>query len=701
MISRFQNNEPKYLEPVAQALNAVIFINLSSEEDGKGLDADAVDSENISNAERPRCWEQEYVLLLWFSHLVLTPFDLSLVSPIHSSTTGPMGFQTSKSLPVVAYRALEFGLRALQSASLQRDAAALLLVRLALRPDMQNYGVLNSLISWCLCRLSEAEVDSKIHKLIGVLSALNGIVRLANLHDIANEAMAIFSAVTEIFYSNDTVNEVVRSSAVAKGLSIKIQRNLLGQVLQVTDNADRTCISLRQKMFEEMSALEDIIDYLLRSLAERDTQVRLISSKAISMLALKLDPELADEVLEAVLGSLNEDVLTKGSLRSLAAVNATRWHGLVITLSHMLFRRSPRPTRLPEILEALYLALNFEQRSSAGASVGGNIRDAANFGLWSLARRYSTAELEKCNMSPIQLHAAGNEMVSAMQMSANILVNAACLDSSGNVRRGSSAALQELIGRHPDTIHNGIALIQVVDYHAVGLRRRAIEDVSYDAAHLGNMYLDSLMEGLRGWKGMSASDRASREYAAHAMGRLATLQTHQLKTESVSKILSGLENTPRHEVEERHGLMLALTAICDETVRVRPADGGNRLVHEVVDFEQINSFWNLFDETLKITSKDMTASQRPELTASGIIGLTGALSLCSLSLKECLQKQSKPLDHILKPTETTMEMLTICLKGFKDQALAEIDVACASLGQFVGWDGCHHLALSWLKVGYL
>lgn len=51
------------------------------------------------------------------------------------------------------------------------------------------------------------------------------------------------------------------------------------------------------------------------------------------------------------------------------------------------------------------------------------------------------------------------------------LLLSACLDPAGNIRRGSSAALQELIGRHPNQVTEGIAIVQIVDYQAVGLRK--------------------------------------------------------------------------------------------------------------------------------------------------------------------------------------------------------------------------------------
>jgi hypothetical protein len=94
---------------------------------------------------------------------------------------------------------------------------------------------------------------------------------------------------------------------------------------------------------------------------------------------------MATQVIEAVLDSLTHNVLwvtntiggAQGKKRDLSAVNPLEWHGLILTLSHLLYRRSPPPESLSEILNALLLGLSFERRSTSGSSVGTNVRDAA------------------------------------------------------------------------------------------------------------------------------------------------------------------------------------------------------------------------------------------------------------------------------------------------------------------------------------
>jgi len=144
-------------------------------------------------------------------------------------------------------------------------------------------------------------------------------------------------------------------------------------------------------------------------------------------------------------------------------------------------------------------------RSTSGASIGTNVRDAANFGIWALARRYTTAELQAIDISAAVIHLRYTGC-SILQILATELVVTASLDPAGNIRRGSSAALQELIGRHPNTIDEGIKLVQVVDYHAVALRSRAVTEVATHASQLSTWYLKGLLDGLLGWRGIGDPD---------------------------------------------------------------------------------------------------------------------------------------------------------------------------------------------------
>jgi hypothetical protein len=329
---------------------------------------------------------------------------------------------------------------------------------------------------------------------------------------------------------------------------------------------------------EELAGVEVVettIGFLLECLADNDTPVRFAASKALSIITLKLDADMASQVVEAVLESLNRNVLRVKDPRDPAAppkkdlsmVDPLEWHGLMLTLSHLLYRRSPPAENLADIVHALLMGLSYERRSTSGSSTGANVRDAACFGIWALARRYTTAELLAVPAASLTTDTRSG--ASILQIIATELVVAACLDTSGNIRRGSSAALQELIGRHPDTVEKGIWVVQTVDYHAVALRSRALQDVALGVTKLSGQYGEAILEALLGWRGVGDGDAAARRAAGNSYGmitaELASTESnpvHRL-TQSVSLVLDRIKLLEARQVEERHGLFFSFASVLD------------------------------------------------------------------------------------------------------------------------------------------
>jgi hypothetical protein len=136
---------------------------------------------------------------------------------------------------------------------------------------------------------------------------------------------------------DDAMLAFLSSSAVTKKLVVKLLRNIA--LLSLQSSFDNLI-----DFFEASSVVEETIEYGLQSLEDRDTPVRFAASKALSMIVLRLDPEMGHEVVQAVLDSFNEDMPARRSERpDFGAANALRWHGLTLTLAHALFRRSASP----------------------------------------------------------------------------------------------------------------------------------------------------------------------------------------------------------------------------------------------------------------------------------------------------------------------------------------------------------------------
>lgn len=567
VIVRFLNVEAKYLELLLSALEDA--------EQQKQQQQQQQGQENPTTDETPISeqwsWEQRYIVLLWLSHLFLAPFDLSTISSVDFedgvAPTIP-NLKWPKNIPGITMRVVPIGIKYLATAGKERDAAKALLVRVAMRRDMQELGILESLVHWAMASLRPRK-DATIgppYYYLGILAFLAGVLRSSSeTSDMDRYLVVLFQNTLAISAGENDLSKIIISLALARKMIIKVIRSIIVALLR-QPQPDRTTVELT----------ETAIGYLLDSLSDNDTPVRLAASKALSIITLKLDPDMASEVVEAVLESLNRNVLWNNMsnqpetkpVRDLSAVNSLEWHGLTLTLSHLLYRRSPPARQLSDIVHALLLGLSFEQRGLSGASIGANVRDAACFGIWALARRYSTAELLTVPTKSVFAAKSHPASSSILQVLGTELVMTASLDPEGNIRRGASAALQELIGRHPDTVEKGIGVVQVVDYHAVARRSRAIEEVATNASKLSKQYGEAIVDGILGWRGIGDMDVSSRRVAGASFGVL-TAELSDLGSDepfrrletSMELVMDQINMLEKRQVEEKHGLLACLAGV--------------------------------------------------------------------------------------------------------------------------------------------
>ncbi|KAI1450191.1 tubulin folding cofactor D C terminal-domain-containing protein [Annulohypoxylon stygium] len=549
VIVRFLNVETRYLELLLQAIE---------------------DSERETDSWT---WHERYIVLLWLSQLFFAPFDLSTISSGDADdldrSTVP-GFEWPSLIPGITLRVIPLAIKYLASPGKERDGAKALLVRVAMRKDMQELGILNALVKWALSTLNpskDAPVESPYYY-IGTLSFLAGVLGASADTSIMDPYLsAIFSSIQSIDAEENAAFDVIKGSALARKMLIKIIRSVVTLVLRKPEQTD-----------SDTEMIEISISYLLERLADNDTPVRLAASKALSVITLKLEPEMASEVIEAVLGALNQNVLwvkdksnpSAPPTKDITAVDPLEWHGLMLTLSHLLYRRSPPAENLSDIIHALLMGLSFEKRNPSGGSIGSNVRDASCFGIWALARRYTTSELLQVQTKSVLVARGHDPTASILQVVATELAVTASLDPAGNIRRGASAALQELIGRHPDTVEKGISVVQIVDYHAVALRSKAIHEVALQATRLSSHYGHALLEATLGWRGIGDMDAGARRVAASSFGSL-TAEIIKIETsnpvrrfkDSIDLLLSRLRGLQVRQVEERHGLLLSLAAVLD------------------------------------------------------------------------------------------------------------------------------------------
>lgn len=538
VISGFFNNEPRYLDLILSALES------------------AVEEQQASGNEQRKV----YVLMLWLSHLLLAPFDLSTVSKTeHSSALAIPVCGMPDGCPAVVTRILNLVIGRLHAVTRQQDVAAKMLVRLIDRPDMQKIGLHDKIIPYIILSIrSNPGSETNAASVTGWMRCLVSIT--ANCADNASGMLIedLWNMSTDLY--NNNFEHAEKSSSLHRKLVIKMLRNITlagmrGQTSKVGQFSQGTGI------------LEDVIEKLLGALHDKDTQVRMGTAKAIGAIISRLDKDLASQVIAAVIDEF--DLFYSHDTTLLTLRDSSKWHGLTLTLAHALFKRSALPEQLPTIINVLLQAIEFEKRNATGLSLGANVRDAACFAIWSMSRRYTTAELKAVDVEAISstdLHKSTFKDI--IPFLAIQLLKAACLDPNGNIRRGCSAALQELIGRHPDQVSSGISLIQIVDYQGVGLRRRAMVDLAYRAVELDNVYLIPISDALMGWRGLGSPDVASRESAAISLVRLTIKEDRSDLKVRWEQLHDILRSSKKNEVDLQHGALLALSGYMEAYMRL-------------------------------------------------------------------------------------------------------------------------------------
>ena len=636
-------------------------------------------------------------MLLWLSHLLLAPFDLTSMSSHNAGIPFPdplLSVDLPPTIPPIAKRLVHMAAYHLGLPSKAREAAGTLLVRLALRTDMHRIGLQKLLIDWALSSIrvqSDTTGPTSIYNFLGVLSFLAGFIVSAENEVLKPLLSRIYTAIEHAKFDSSPSSAVAKTSTSARKVIIKVERALAVAAMRMDSTS-----SVESGPSLGEGALEDIIDYFLTALEDKDTPVRLAASKGLSVVALELEPDMVEQIIDMIDERLYEDTLWEGphggaSIRTkselnLGAVSVSRWHGLVLALSQLIFRGSnPPKSVLGKVVSSLIIALRFEQRSSLGNSVGTSVRDAACFGLWALARRYPTADINNCNLSqhkhhystlrptpqdrvePSDCHStadstisdSANDALSTLQILANQLVLAATLDPAGNIRRGSSAALQELIGRHPDEIEHGIDLVQVVDYHGIALRSRAMAQIAVSVSRFGLNYWHSILDGLLDWRGVRSGDASCRRDAAGAIGLLAYSRGPEMVASTLGMLRHQWHACETRHVEERHGLILAMSEIVSRWAFVDLDQRVQIIVTTEGELAELWPFTFSGGGPLKQSKKGIQATDTKQLhstlTFEAVCSLIAGLVDCSFhgklrdpspkELRECLQSLDTSLRY--------------------------------------------------------
>jgi hypothetical protein len=274
--------------------------------------------------------------------------------------------------------------------------------------------------------------------------------------------------------------------------------------------------------------LELVVDVLLRALSHADTIVRYSAAKGIGRICERLPKDCADDVMQGVLATFAVFESDSG------------WHGACLSLAESCRRNVLLPARFDAVIPLVSRALVYDL-SKGSYSVGANVRDAACYVCWSVARAYNVGDLK-----------------GYVQQLATTLVTVAVTDREVNVRRAAAAAFQECVGRLGE-FPDGIALIQIMDFFSLASLTNAYTVVAPAVAAF-DTYRAPLMEHLRNVK-LFHWDREVRTLAARAVGLIAPLCEPAFVTGTVAAKM--LKDALSAVAVQRHGSILGLARLVD------------------------------------------------------------------------------------------------------------------------------------------
>jgi tubulin-specific chaperone D len=142
-----------------------------------------------------------------------------------------------------------------------------------------------------------------------------------------------------------TETDSAQSNALVRKLRVKIMSRVATTEIPPHGNHD----------FEIPEILEEILDWLLSSLSDKDTIVRYTTAKAVSRIVLSLPAAFADEIISTLFQKMGEGLLKQTPQWDFSSVDENSWHGCLLCLADIAWYR-PLPSN--QIEDTITYSLN-------------------------------------------------------------------------------------------------------------------------------------------------------------------------------------------------------------------------------------------------------------------------------------------------------------------------------------------------------
>ncbi|EIN12617.1 TBCD protein [Punctularia strigosozonata HHB-11173 SS5] len=576
----------------------------------------------------PNEWALRYVVLLWLSLVCMIPFDLA-----QFDEDGQSG-KTARTVESI-------GKDYLGKAGIDRDAAALLLSRLYMRKDTRS--MFSEFLQWAGEGLAGS---TDAFMCTGILRTVCEIGKSGPVEEIREKTSELLDLARVVQgRSSAMANTIIRKLRV-KLLSRIALRTLPGKARR-NRNKGRVLVALEDdataagdvELLEDpdtMDIVESVLDDHFSALQDKDTIVRWSAAKGVARISERLPTDFSDQVLRNILGLFEIHSMAAATIYDMSSIAEATWHGACLASAEMARRGCVADYNVGELIEWMFKALYFDIRKGAH-SVGSNVRDAACYVIWSLARTQDT----------LTLRAHCNALAFA-------LVQVALFDREVHIRRAASAAFQEHVGR-TGLFPHGIDVLRKTDFYAVGIRRNAFLVAAPEVAEHSE-YRPSLINHLhavtlRHW------DPAMRVLGARALRIICEVD---LPTDGPSSRRRAAELLDSPDNTDVHGGLLALAELA-------------------AAFDQAG----LFDEKretfacLALAPADRIMSSRHEDLTAAACTLIGS----SISIDEIQLGQATRVPHWRKILDFGLKHRSVAVQEESARAMASVShlVDCSAI----------------------
>ncbi|OLY80875.1 Tubulin-specific chaperone D [Smittium mucronatum] len=433
------------------------------------------------------------VLLQWLSLLANIPLQLAVIDGLaicslpnlsqFSIFDTPFPISTTKSL---AYNLVSVSLsRCFYGAGNESSAASRLFSQLIKRKDvassylLPSFDYLISVLEKFTNSLTIKEKPIEVYQINNILTCLSNFFDVLGLIITESNTEEISSRIDKIWILQ---KNIIANNSDPKNLS-PVSNKLLSKTSQ------RISILYLQKFQindTNQKTIESIVSFLLDTLTNsKETITRWSAVKGISKICKFSDSlEFTDNVVSYLISNLNDTIKTPNvpapnhqitdwwEFADLSMANDSIWHGTILCLAELVrLKIIHSVATLNSTIPFLLIALKYENLRGSYL-IGDNVRDAACYFAWCLARLDLSSfvqQLLESQTSPSDdgIFPAENSSSVSIDLSnleflisclGKDLVSVMLFDREVHVRRAASAAFQEFVGRQKSIISSSGAV---------------------------------------------------------------------------------------------------------------------------------------------------------------------------------------------------------------------------------------------------